>query len=312
MAYYNANEVIRLTRKAMGITQEKLCDGICDVSTLSKIENGHYGVRRGTYRELMRKMGRLTEMRYAVCIGQDGSLLEDRLAWERANKRYDYAAAETYLQKMKANADDNVLTKQYLARAEALQDYHQERICAEEMAERIDKAIRMTVPDYEKYLKQEKVFPFFKEELLALMSLGNAYRKMGEKERGMQMYQAMLRCLNANYIGDPDRMTMQITVKHNIAKAYAAEAKHIEALREHDACLRLCRERDYSHLVAPLLVSKAHSCVRLVEKGEWGREHLEEAKKLLRQAYCLAAARMEKELKETIIQYYEQHLGEWK
>ena len=312
MAYYNANEVIGLTRKAMGITQEELCDGICDVSTLSKIENGHYGVKRDTYRKLMEKMGRVTEMRYAICLEQDGRLLEDRAAWEGAIKRYDYASAETYLKRMKAVADDNVLTAQYLARAEAVLDFLQGRICAEEKTERIDRAIRMTVPDYERYLNSEKVFPFFKEELLALMSLGNAYRRIGEEERGRRMYEAVLRCLNADYMGDPDKTEMRITVGNNMAKAYAEASRHREALREIDACLCLCRERDYSHLVAPLLVAKAHSCVRLVEKEEWGKEHLEEAERLLRQAYSLAAARMEEKIKETVIRYFERHLGEWK
>lgn len=312
MAYYNANEVIKLTRRALGITQEELSFDICDVSTLSKIENGHYGVRRETYRKLMEKMGRITEMRYTVCLEQDGRLLEDRLELERAFKRYDYEAAEQYLQNMKANADENILTRQYIARAEALIDYYQKRITAEEMVERIDGAIRMTVPDYEKYLKCDKVFPFMKEELLALMSLGNVYCKMGENEHGMQMYESVLSCLNANYIGDPDRTTMLISVRNNIARAYAAEGKHIEALREIDACLCMCRKRDYSHLVAPLLVSKAHSYVRLVERKEWSEECLNEGKKFLRQAYCLATARTERELEKRIIEYYRQHLGKWK
>lgn len=309
MAYYNANEVIKLTRKAIRITQEELCDGVCDVSTLSKIENGHYGVRRDTYRELMKKMGRVTEMRYATYMEQGGRLLEDRLAWERAAKRFDYAAAETYLQRMKAAADDNVLTRQYLVRAEALQDYHQGRICAEEMAERVDRAIRMTSPDYEKYLKQKRVFPFVKEELLALMSLGIAYRKMGEGRRAMLMYETILNCLDADYMGEPDKTEMRITVKYNIAKLYESEGKHREATEEYDACLCLCRDRDYSHLIAPILTSKAYDCVRLVERGEWDRERLDEAKKFLRQAYCLAAARMESESISRIVKYYERYFG---
>lgn len=311
MAYYNANKVIKLTRKAMGITQEELCGGVCDVSTLSKIENGHYGVRSSVYRELMGRMGRMNEMRYATWINKDGRLPEDRLEWELALKRYDYAAAEPYLRKMLAEADDNILTRQYLARAEAMLEHYQERICAAELAQRIDQAIRMTVPDYERYLKQERVFPFFKEELLALISLGSAYRETGQKERGRQLYEEALRCLNANYIGDPDRTQIRITVKYNIAGAYAAEARHMEAMKEYDACLLLCRESDCGHLAAPLLAAKAHSCMCLAESGEKGKDYPDEAKKLLRQAYCLAAAGTEKELAEAVRQYYEQHLGKW-
>lgn len=40
MANYRAGDVIRMTRNAVGITQEDLSDGICSVETLSRIENG--------------------------------------------------------------------------------------------------------------------------------------------------------------------------------------------------------------------------------------------------------------------------------
>jgi transcriptional regulator with XRE-family HTH domain len=38
MANYRVGDVIRLTRKAAGITQEQLSDGICSVETLFRIE----------------------------------------------------------------------------------------------------------------------------------------------------------------------------------------------------------------------------------------------------------------------------------
>ena len=58
MSNYNAGDMIKLTREAMGITQEELCDTICSVQTLSKIENGKVKVKKATYQQLMEKMGR--------------------------------------------------------------------------------------------------------------------------------------------------------------------------------------------------------------------------------------------------------------
>ena len=42
MANYRAGDVIRLTRQAVGMTQEMLCENICSVETLSRIENGKH------------------------------------------------------------------------------------------------------------------------------------------------------------------------------------------------------------------------------------------------------------------------------
>lgn len=40
MANYRANDVIRLTRKAVGLSQEAISEGICSVETFSRIERG--------------------------------------------------------------------------------------------------------------------------------------------------------------------------------------------------------------------------------------------------------------------------------
>ena len=52
MANYRAGDVIRLTRQAVGMTQETLCENICSVETLSRIENGKHKVKRETGEEL--------------------------------------------------------------------------------------------------------------------------------------------------------------------------------------------------------------------------------------------------------------------
>ena len=46
MANYKAGDVIRLTRNAVGMTQEELSDGICSVETLSRIENNRHKIKR--------------------------------------------------------------------------------------------------------------------------------------------------------------------------------------------------------------------------------------------------------------------------
>ena len=133
MAYYNANEMVRLTRRAKGMTQLELCQDICDVATLSKIENGHCGVKKSLYRKLMERMGRITEKRYAVCVDKKGMLSTDWLEWEKSYKDQNHESAERYLRKMRENASDSLLTRQYLARAEALIAYRRGRITIEEM-----------------------------------------------------------------------------------------------------------------------------------------------------------------------------------
>ncbi len=311
MAYYNTNEIVRLTRIAVGLSQEELCDGICDVSTLSRMENGHHAVKRDTYKKLMEKMGRKAEMRYAVCIDKEGKLLERRLEMERAFMRYDYAAAEEAFQYMKAHADENVLTNQYFIRVEAWIDYYCNQISMEKVAERVDRAIRMTAPDYEKFIGVDKVFPFMLEELLAIMNLGSVYRAMECREKSVALYKTVLACLEAKYMGEDDNITMQISVRNNLARNYFEMGMYKQSLQEVETCIQMSRERDYSYQLDNLLVLKAYLIGQLVKKGEREKELCKEAKKNLRQAYYLAAARRDEKTKTKIKRYYMNYLGQF-
>lgn len=97
MADYRAGDVIRLTRNAVGMTQEELSDGICSVETLSRIENNRHNIKRATYRQLMEKMGRGVHDNCAVCMGKDMSLLDEYPLLEDALAKRDYHVAERYL-----------------------------------------------------------------------------------------------------------------------------------------------------------------------------------------------------------------------
>ena len=309
MAYYLMNKVVKLTRLALGMTQEELCEGICDVKVLSRSENGRQELKKANFRKLMARMGRTTEPIYAVCVDKDGRLMEDRENMERAFKRYDYAAAEQYLRRMQKNADDNLLT---LARAEAVAEYRQKRIGAEEFAKRVDQALRMTVPDYEKYVYgTDKVFPFVREELLGLLSLGNAYMYLGQYEMAKQAYNAILRCLKAEYMLRPDRLTMEITVRNSLYHVYEKEGNLEDALQTIEDCLKKSKEIDNGHAIAPLLVSKAYNYIWMVRLGGWEESRLEDAKRYLRRAYYIAAARGDARFMDIIIKYYVENFGNW-
>lgn len=260
----------------------------------------------------MARMGRTIEPIYAVCVDRDGRLLEDRENMERAFKRYDYAAAEQYLRRMQENADDNLLTRQYLARAEAVAEYRHRRIGAEEFARRVDQALRMTVPDYEKYVYgTDKVFPFVKEELLGLLSLGNAYTNSGLYEKAKETYNAILRCLKAEYMLKPDRLTTEIVVWDALYHVYDKEGYLEDALQTIEDCLQKSKEIDNGHAIAPLLVSKAYNYILMVRRGRWEESCLEDAKGYLRRAYYIAAARGNARFMDIIIKYYVENFGSW-
>ena len=311
MAYYNVNRIIKLTRIAVGMTKEELCEGICSVITLSRIEKDA-AVKKDIYKQLMKRMGRIAEGCYVVGAGHGGSLLEEQEEMEKAFRCQDYEEAEQCLLRMKCKADNNVLTKQYLSRAEALAEYYQKRIGERELFARISEVLRWTVPEYERYAREDKLFPFVKEELLAVMNLGTIYSLLGDYEKSLRTYGIVLRCLDADYIGMPDNQAIRIAVHYNISKVYEYQGKNEEALKKINNCLKMAEEIGYGRMFAKLLVSKADNFIKLAEQEKKEVMHdkfWDEADKCLREAYYIAAARKDEDYIKIIRNYNVEGVG---
>lgn len=120
MSNYRAGDVIRMTREYMGISREELSEGVCSPQTLYRIEYGKTRVKKELYARLMEKMERIPGKNYAVCVGKNMELLEERELLESAMEKNDYEEAQRRLKEMKEQADDNVVTRQYVGKAEIL------------------------------------------------------------------------------------------------------------------------------------------------------------------------------------------------
>ena len=142
MANYRAGDVIRMTRNAVGITQEDLSDGICSVETLSRIENGKHKIKRETYRKLMEKMGRAVHDNCAVCMGKDMSLLEEYTLFEDAMAKREYNMAKRYLERIREKISDLLVDRQYLKRVETLLTYELGELSPQEFLLQLEETIK--------------------------------------------------------------------------------------------------------------------------------------------------------------------------
>lgn len=312
MANYRVGDVIRLTRKAAGITQEQLSDGICSVETLSRIENGRHAVKRETYSQLMAKMGRNTSWCYALCMSKDMELLEERIWLEDALSKFDYREADRYLSILKRKIADTPMNQQYIARIEGLLDYRNKRIDAEEWIKREENAIRLTVPEYEKYLfieKKEDAFPFTELEILTLMSLANAYSVNEQPDIAIRIYDALLLGLEEEYMDFISVRKLRMVINFNYIRSLEQQDKYQEALDKGKKLLENAIKFDYGRMIPMALVAIVWDMNKIIEKDNNANEILE-IKRKLRQAYYIAAARNDNYNVNIIKNYYRSCYGE--
>lgn len=308
MSNYRTGDVIRMTREYLGISREELSDGICSPQTLYRLEYGKTRVKKELYAELMAKMERVPEKNYAVCVGKNMELLEERELLEKAMQDYDYEKADQYLKKLKEKADGNMITEQYVLKAETLLDYYCKRSDGETTVKRLEEAIRITLPDYEECLN--KKFPFTEQEIMNLMSLANAYYHLEKYEKAISIYEKLLECLNMDYIFGEYVEHMQMIIMRNLSIAYLEIKRYEEAMKLNDKSLKLAKENDEGRDVHVLLSDKACFILKEIKNGKRDNADIGFAKKYLRQSYYLAAARGDKKSTKLYRKAYEEKFGE--
>lgn len=307
MANYKAGDIIRMTRKSAGMSQEDLCFGICSVETLSRIENGKHNVKKETYEQLMKRMERTTKKFYAICTSDDMELLEERTLLEDALAKFDYIKAEKYLKILKKKVSNNILNKQFIKNTEALIDYYKGKINEEELKTKMEDSIKLTITNYENYL--ESVYPFTEQELLIIMRLADVYSKLNYSEKCIQIYEMILRCLDDDYIGGENIIHFKISVLINYANALGKIKKYHEAIEILEKTLKLSIKNDYGRMIPIVIYSITVYQIKIYETGNESID-LENVKQMRRNAYFTAAARNDEKVKEQIKESYEKYFNE--
>ena len=295
MANYRAGDVIRLTRNAVGMTQEQLSEGICSVETLSRIENGKHKVKQSTYAQLMEKMERDPRRSYAVCTGKDMELLEERIWVEDALAKHDYKMADRYLCRLKRKIAEDKISRQYVERIEGVIDYRLKRIDAEEYVKRMKEVIRITVPNYEVYLQietKEQAYPFTELEVMVLVSLANGYGYIEQPLKSIQIFDALLLCLEEGYMDLASVTKLQMLIERNYVMSLEESGRYQDALNKARKLLELVIMNDYGRMISVVLIEISWNMKKICKDiGGNMNNILPDIKKKLRQAYYIAAAR---------------------
>lgn len=191
MEYYEIGHILRAARMRHKLTQEELSDGICSVSTISRIENGVSEPSRNTFRMLMRRMGE-PETMYASYAGRR-RMLRRRLLWEME-----------HMIRMRESAD----LSRFLSRYEAIpgKETHVEmqgRQMAETalqlasgeapeiVFEKLRQVLTLTCPELCKCWLQNMMFT--NREILILQMMVYCCQLMGQFEKGYDVLAGLLR-----------------------------------------------------------------------------------------------------------------------
>lgn len=303
MANYRIGDMVRLTRKSIGMSQEELAyqAGVA-TETISRIESGKHKVTQATYQKVMEPLNRFQNRSYAVCTSDDLGLIEEKKLLEDAEMKFDYEKAAIYIDDIKQRVENNTINRQYIMRAEAWNAYYTKKIDAKTLVERLEEALRLTVDNYEDYMNyeiyNEDGYPFTEQEILILMNLAGAYDECDMQERAIEILNKLLDCLNSGYIGGPDVSNLKIVIKRNLTRALQGQGKYEDSILQLEEVLEEAVKKKYGTMISLASYDITWNMIKINEISDEEKYNLEEIKRKKRQAYYVAAARNDNRVKE--------------
>ncbi|MDR2599734.1 MAG: helix-turn-helix domain-containing protein [Oscillospiraceae bacterium] len=289
-------DIIRAKREQLGISQERLADGICSVSTLSRIENGHHSSGRATYEALME------------CLGIDSHLfpsfkseheveafrLKHKVVREIFNGNYD--DVEKLLDRYAKIPNLERVHKQYIQYIRAIL-FRQKGGSNDEMLIKLENVAKMSMKDYTASSILYQVL--FIDEIHILNSLAIAYTKVNRVEDGIELLYALKDYIERKVVDDDRISPLYTTILYNLTKFIGLQGKHKEVINICDIGIKRCIDYGAYLSFAGLLLNKGYALVMLSDKKE--------ARKYLQESYYINQARGEDEECLLIKQFTNEH-----
>lgn len=241
---YCIGDVIRIRRKMLGLSQEKLCQGICDSRTVSRLERNIRKPQKEIVQQLFERLNLSTELCRTELVTDSQEAIEKyrELRIRTNNREYEKAQGLIELLRNLVN-ENNPTNHQILDRNAALINIMSGKLRGRDCILQMKKILEYTVP-YETVVLRDYIY-LTNEEISCLenLTLGIdwSFDEMGECVTALEnicnmpkyscnyqrMYEFTMLAIsshlgNRNHFGDSDNIkknVMRIALRNRRAKA---------------------------------------------------------------------------------------------
>lgn len=283
-------ELIRQRRMELGITQEALCEGICEPVTISRLENGHQTPTRNRLNALLQRLGLPAERCYALISRQEAELerlqSEARAECVRAESAPDANRADVATeawaameQLERAAEPDDRQTQQLILKLKAILGQLNGRYTLEQCRELTLEAIRLTVPRFDFDCIGNFLYSLDEVHLIGLYAI--YYIDEGRPE-ALPILQQLWQYVLTHNQAIKERSGELPWVAHCLALAYMVCGDYKSALKIAEEGHQICIQRADYRAIGGLLST--------IVECQWRLGNTEEAKSLSRELYYFQSA----------------------
>lgn len=284
MQEFHIGEVIKQRRMELGMTQEDLCEGICEQANLSRIESGRSTPSRTKLNVLLQRLS-LPESRYYALMSENEleiSNLQNKIVscniFERAEEGLEHIRR---LEQITA-PDDNIV-QQFILRSKVilgkLENGEVKPYSFEERLEMLLQAIRLTRPNFDLDEIEKGIYGV--DEVKIINQIASTYGRSGNRRKCLEIYHQLLRYLKKKEITEQSKVLLPM-VSHNYAIRLSLDGRYEEAIEIAEYGRKACVSRGHYQYLPGTLAIMAE-CYHFLQKDEL-------SEKLYYQAYYLYEA----------------------
>ncbi|CIS71857.1 transcriptional activator [Streptococcus pneumoniae] len=260
-------EKFRLKRKELGLSQQTLAEGICEQSQISKIERGHFIPSADLLFKLSQRLEVPLDYFFNEQIEIKSNLsnfkqLSARLLDDRNYEDLEYI----YRIEIERSTFLTLEDRTYLEWIKAIIDFYQYDSKCEAISS-LENILLKVSSNTLIYLK-------------ALNTLSNFYSLVGREQEYEANYSHLMELYQTKNFEHQEFLFGYIRVRYNYSHYLVSKEKYNEAIQEALETIELCKQRQTSYQLAPLLILVGNAGAKFLDK-----EQVDSPNKLLQKEF---------------------------
>ncbi|HGA1378461.1 TPA: helix-turn-helix domain-containing protein, partial [Streptococcus suis] len=255
-------EKFRIKRKELGLSQHVLAEGICEQSQISKIERGHFIPSADLLFKLSQRLEVPLDYFFNEQIEVKSNLSNFKHLSSRLLDDRNYDDLE-YLYKIEVGRSTflTLEDRTYLEWIKAIIDFYQYNLQFEAISylENILSKVSSTTLIY----------------LKTLNTLSNFYSLVGREQEYEANYSHLMELYQTKNLDHQEFLFGYIRVRYNYAHYLVSKEKYNEAVQEALETIEICKERQTSYQLAPLLILVGNAGAQFLDKEEVKNYYIE-------------------------------------
>ena len=281
MAISQIGKIIKRRRLALGLSQEELSDGICAVTTLSRIENGERMPTQNHLEMLLQRLGYSEMMFHSYVDEEEFYAHELKFKIRQAYIENNKADGNILLDEFKALVKNpSNIDKQFILLLEILLNQSNEH--GEEYLAKFEDILRLTHPRYKRG-NVPQVLTY--EEIVLLNNISIEVALLNQQNEAIDILYGIVKFYDMHTVNTEETLRTAPMIFYNLSKQLGLAGRYDECIQICDRGIELAQKTGRCGAFSYTLYNKAWA---LVKRGR--AEDLSDSKKFALQAKNVAEA----------------------